>query len=654
MQTGNVVAIIQARMGSTRCPEKIMRLINQKSLLECIIERVRYSKVDNIVVATTENEIDDVVEKLCEEIDIDCFRGSEDDVLSRFYFAAKKYKADIVVRITADDPFKDPQIINLIIDTILGDSYDYVSNTIKPTYPDGLDVEAITFLALERAYTEAKLASEREHVTPFIWKNPSIFRCCNVVYKEDLSDMRWTLDTEDDYEFAVSVYRYFKGQEIFYMDDILKVLKEHPELSMINQGHVKNEGYIKSIREENKMNKGVINRISDLEKQYVNEVMDTNFRSSKGSTMMQRLEKAFADYSGRKYAISFINGTQNMHATLVAKGIGEGDEVIVPPLTMASTTFAVLQAGATPVFADVCEDSFLIDPRSIEANVSDRTKAIITVSLYGMVPQMDEIMKIADKYNLFVLEDNAECFSGTYKGKKVGTFGHAASFSFQSSKHLTAGEGGMIVTDDLELAQNIRRVGSLGYAGVSADKGKITKTDIQDPNYCRHVSMGWNYRMPELCAAVALAQVERAEELIEIRVNVGKRMQELVANCSWLHPQPVEKDSINTYWTVAMRLDTEKVPWHEFRDKYLEYGGDGIYAAWKLTYQEPMFRNMQLNGMEHKLTRGVAYYLQQSICPVAEKIQPQILQFKTNYWDETALKRQLDVLKRTIAWFENK
>ncbi len=654
MQIENVVAIIQARMGSTRCPEKIMRFINKKTLLECIIERVQYSKVDTIVVATTENESDNIVERLCEKRNIACFRGSEEDVLSRFYLAAKKYKADIIVRITADDPFKDPQIINLIIDTILVGKYDYVSNTIKPTYPDGLDVEAFTFSALKRAYTEAQLASEREHVTPFIWKNPDMFCCYNVTYKKDLSDMRWTLDTEDDYEFAVSVYKYFKDQEIFYMDDILKVLKEHPELAMINQGHIKNEGYMKSIREESKMNKGVIDRICDLEKQYVNEVLATDFRSSKGSIMMQRLEQSFADYSGRKYAISFINGTQNMHAALVAKGIGEGDEVIVPPLTMASTTFAVLQAGATPIFADVCEDSFLIDLKSIESNISNRTKAIIPVSLYGLVPQMDKIMEIAEKYNLFVLEDDAECFGGTYKGKKVGTFGHAASFSFQSSKHLTAGEGGMIITDDLELAQNIRRVGSLGYAGVSANKGKITKTDIQDPDYCRHVSMGWNYRMPELCAAVALAQVERAEELIEVRTNVGKRMLEVVGDCSWLHPQHMEEEGINTYWTVAMRLDTEIVSWHEFRDKYLEYGGDGIYAAWKLTYQEPMFQNMQLNGMEHKLTRGKEYYLQQSICPIAERIQPQILQFKTNYWDETVLKQQLDVLKKTIAWFENK
>lgn len=250
-------------------------------------------------------------------------------------------------------------------------------------------------------------------------------------------------------------------------------------------------------------------RITELEKKYVDEVLETNFRSSSGAVMMQRLEKTFAKLIGKNYAVSFINGTETMHAVLEALGIGEGDEVIVPPLTMSSTSFAVLQSGATPVFADVCEDSFLINPESIKDNITDKTKAIIPVSLYGMMPKMDEIMDIAKNEGLFVLEDDAQCIGGTYKGKMAGAFGQASSFSFQSSKHLTSGEGGIIVTDDLELAQNVRKVSSLGYAGVDAGKGRISKTDIQDPLYDRHVTMGWNYRMPELCAAVALAQTER-------------------------------------------------------------------------------------------------------------------------------------------------
>lgn len=394
-----------------------------------------------------------------------------------------------------------------------------------------------------------------------------------------------------------------------------------------------------------------IERISSKEREYVNKVLNTDFRSSKGSEMMQGLEKAFADMIGKKYAISFVNGTETMHAVLEALSIGPGDEVIVPPLTMSSTTFAVVQAGATPVFADVCEDTFLIDPESIRKNITDKTKAIIPVSLYGLMPKMDEIMEIAKEYNLFVLEDDAECVGGSYKGVSVGNYGHASSFSFQSSKHLSAGEGGIIVTDDLKLAESVRRVTSLGYAGVSANKGKITKKDIQDPEYSRHVSMGWNYRMSELCAAVALAQVERADELVNVRIQAGKKYLDAMKDCTWLVPQFTDCDSINSYWTFVVKLDTDKVSWHEFRDKFLEFGGDGIYAAWKLTYLEPMFKNLYMLGREKYFTRGKEYY-KQGICPIAEKIQPRLLQFKTNYWNENDIDKQVEILRKTIEYFE--
>ena len=184
-------------------------------------------------------------------------------------------------------------------------------------------------------------------------------------------------------------------------------------------------------------------RLFGNEKKYVEEVLETNFRSSKGANMMRRLEESFAKRYGVKFAISFVNGTSTMHAALEAYGIGVGDEVIVPPLTMAATTFCVLQCGATPVFADVDEETFQICSKSIEANINSKTKAIITVGLFGLSPDMDPIMELAARNDLNVIEDNAECFLGYYKDRLAGTIGHSASFSFQSSKHLTSGEGGI-------------------------------------------------------------------------------------------------------------------------------------------------------------------------------------------------------------------
>ena len=228
-----------------------------------------------------------------------------------------------------------------------------------------------------------------------------------------------------------------------------------------------------------------IERISELERKYVNEVLDSQFRASMGSMMTSRLEQAFAQKFDQKYALCFVNGTATMHAALVAAGVGPGDEVIVPPLTMASTTLVVLQAGAVPVFADVDPETFVISPKSIEEKITHLTKAIIPVALYGLCPDMDPIMALSEQHDLFVLEDAAECFLGKYKGRLVGTLGHASSFSFQSTKHITAGEGGIVLTNDRNLALETRRYNSLGYAGVGADKGKISKKDIQDPNYSR-------------------------------------------------------------------------------------------------------------------------------------------------------------------------
>ncbi len=390
-----------------------------------------------------------------------------------------------------------------------------------------------------------------------------------------------------------------------------------------------------------------MNRITELERSYVMEVLDSQFRTSTGSNMTKRLEEKFAEIFDSKYAISFINGTATMHAALAAAGVGPGDEVIVPPLTMASTSFAVLHAGAVPVFADIDPNTWTIDPKSIKECLTDRTKAIIPVAIYGLAPDMDAIMDIAKQHNLFVLEDDAECFLGYYKGRIIGSIGHASSFSFQSSKHMTSGEGGMITTNDEELANRIRRFNSLGYAavGAGAGKGKITKETIQDPNYERHASVGWNYRMPELCAAVALGQSERLTELVEMRKRAAGMFAQVVDGCTWLIPQAIPDGSIHSYWTYVLRLASDvDFSWHDFRRRFLNYGGDGVYAAWQLTYLEPAFQNSGLTW-EHfqKYERG--------LCPVAEGIQPRLLQFKTNYMDLEKASHQARSLERAIADF---
>lgn len=249
-----VVAIIQARMGSSRLPGKTLADISGKPLIGHVIERTRASNtVDAIVLATTIEEIDKPLLDVAKIYGAMGYAGSPNDVLDRFYQAAVLSGAEVIVRVTADDPFKDPQVIDRVVNYLLDhEGLDYASNTIEPTYPEGLDIEVFTFKALQRAWNEAKLTSEREHVTPYIWKNPQKFNIFNVRYEHDLSALRWTLDYEEDLNFTREVYaRLYHGQ-IFLMDEILELLTKQPALLEINQGKVRNAGYLLSLQQDAK------------------------------------------------------------------------------------------------------------------------------------------------------------------------------------------------------------------------------------------------------------------------------------------------------------------------------------------------------------------------------------------------------------------
>lgn len=388
-------------------------------------------------------------------------------------------------------------------------------------------------------------------------------------------------------------------------------------------------------------------RFTDLEKKYVLDVIDNEFNTSKNSLYNNKLEKLFAEKFSAKFAIGHSNGTVTMHTALAALGIKAGDEVIVPPLTMSSTSLAVLNNGSIPVYADVDRYSFNIDAEAIERVITPKTKAVITVALYGLTPDYDSIIEVCKKNGLYLIEDNAECFYGKYKGQLVGQFGDFASFSFQASKHITCGEGGMLLCNNEQFADNARRFNCLGYAGVSAKQGKITRNDIQDPNYSRHVALGFNYRMSELQAAVALGQLERADELINNRIQVSRIFDEIVVNSGLFTRQAEPEGCINTYWAYSMTLNTDKPEsdWYKFRDLFQKNGGDGYYAAWKLSYFEPLFLDIvqKWDGVWQKYDKG--------LCPIAEYLQPRMVQLKTNYWDLKEAEQQAEILSKTINQF---
>lgn len=248
----STIAIIQARTGSVRLPGKVLLKLEDKTILEHVIDRVSKSKLVNVVVvATTTSPADNEIAGLCEYMNVPVYRGAIDDVLDRYYQTARLFKAEQVVRITADCPMIDFEIIDSVVSTHMKKNVDYTSNSLKETFPNGVDVEVFTMKALEMAWMSAKLKSEREHVTPYIKKNDKIFKLFTCLSPIDLSKKRWTVDNIEDYEFAKHVFaNVYKKNHSFVMKDVLNYVSDNPAVEKINSHIARNEGYMKSLKED--------------------------------------------------------------------------------------------------------------------------------------------------------------------------------------------------------------------------------------------------------------------------------------------------------------------------------------------------------------------------------------------------------------------
>lgn len=250
-----IIAIIQARMGSTRLPGKVMMEICGKPVLQHVVERVKGSEyIDKIIVATGMGEANDRIREYCTNNNIDIYSGSEEDVLDRYYRAALTHRTeadDLIVRITADCPLIDPEIIDKVIEMQISQNLEYTSNVLKLTFPDGLDCEVFKFSALEKAWKDATLKSEREHVTQYIIKHPEIFQRSNFENNEDLSSLRWTLDEYEDYVLIKTVYeKLYRKKPLFLINDIIGLFNEELDLRNNNSAYSRNEGLTKSLSED--------------------------------------------------------------------------------------------------------------------------------------------------------------------------------------------------------------------------------------------------------------------------------------------------------------------------------------------------------------------------------------------------------------------
>ena len=308
-------------------------------------------------------------------------------------------------------------------------------------------------------------------------------------------------------------------------------------------------------------------------------------------------EKKFAEWQGSKYAISVATGTAALHVALSALDIGPGDEVIVPSYTFIATSFAVVQAGAIPRFADVNLEDHCLSVESAEKLVNARTKGIMPVHLYGNVCDMDKILSLAKRHNLYVIEDNAEAFGGEYKGKKTGTLGHIAGCSFcQNKTFTTGGEGGMVTTDDEELAWKARSFRDHGYDV----KERLALMELEQKLPYIHNMVGWNYRMTEMQSAIGLAELERIDNW-----NMPRRRRNACILVEALAGRPEVKcapidtaERRNGWYTMAFSLDIENMQCdiQQFVQAAVAEGAPCWKVFWPQCHTERAFREFNSFG----------------------------------------------------------
>ncbi len=401
-----------------------------------------------------------------------------------------------------------------------------------------------------------------------------------------------------------------------------------------------------------------IPRVAPKAYDYVKKVLDFGFHNAHSVGMTARLEREFAERFGQKYGIAHCNGTATMQSALMAAGVGVGDEVIVPAYTVFSTPVVAIHCNAVPVIVDVEPDTWTISVDAIRKHITPRTRAIIPVSICGLPADLDPIMELAREHGLVVIEDNAQCILGQYKGRVAGSIGHFASFSFQASKTVTCGDGGILICSDDKLALAARKAATAGFKDLTLRPGDTVVSEQLrcQPDYKRHDSIGWNQRLPEVASAVALAELERVEELAEMRTYSAMAFDRVVRECKWITPQRVPKGYVNAYWNYAARITRDDIVWADFLKAFVELGGDGFYGSYQPAHLEPIFAKLNKaadeNPARYPQFAGRLPRYERGTCPVWEKIQPWIVMLKTNYFDTAAADRQAEIFAETIKRFE--
>ena len=301
-------------------------------------------------------------------------------------------------------------------------------------------------------------------------------------------------------------------------------------------------------------------------------------------------EQAIARYTDTRHAVAVSSGTAALHLIVKALGIGPGDEVIVPSFTFAASVNAFLYEGAMPVFVDIQPDTYNIDPRDLERKITPRTRAIMAVDVFGHPAEWDELLRIADKHGLKIIDDSCEALGAEFKGRRLGGFGDAAAFAFYPNKQMTTGEGGMVVTDDEQLARLCRSLRNQGRAEMGS--------------WLDHERLGYNYRMSEMSAALGVSQLKRIDEFLVKREQVARCYTERLVRFDWVRP-PVTRTDVRMSWFVYVATLAEGLNRDEVMRR-MEDEGIPARGYFSPIHQQPYISKLNLHVGGLPVTESVA------------------------------------------------
>lgn len=392
---------------------------------------------------------------------------------------------------------------------------------------------------------------------------------------------------------------------------------------------------------------GTGKRFGEEEIANLKEALEQNTLFYWFGNMTKRFCQKFADMYGAKHCVATSSGTASIHVALGACGVGPGDEVITSPITDMGSVIGILYQNAVPVFADLDPHSYNMDPKSVEAKITPRTKAIVVVHLAGNAAEIDEIVRIAKKHHIYVIEDCAQTYCCKYKGQYVGTFGDIGCFSLNDFKHISAGDGGMIITDNEQLYYN---------ALMFADKNfnRLGKDVVKNVPY-----LAPNYRMNELTAAVAIAQLDRVEDICAKRNAYGDKLHAALHNIPGIVPQKILNECECSYWFYMLRIDEKALGTtrSEFV-KALQAEGITAFEGYipSCVYQYDMFKNKTVYPGNTRYpfdgTHGEAIEYKDGDCPVAEEILATCVKLTVNeFHTEQNLEDTITAINKVCAYY---